>query len=225
MSQVPPPHVPPLPQSALVVQVLVVQYAAEQTLFVLVPQSAFEPQATVVHLALLHRTPVGHCASLEQTAALHLAPLHSLLAPQALSLAQLTAVHFAPLHALLTPQPLSPVQVAVPHLAPLHLLDTEQPVSPAQLTVAHLAPLQVLLAPHDKLSPQALVPLHFALHTEPEEVQSLSMEQAEAAPQVAPAPQVAFEVQAWPIFAPLEQVREQVPLVAPQMPVSQSACL
>jgi hypothetical protein len=217
--------VPPLPQSAFVVQVFVVQNAAEQTSLVLVPQSAFEPQGTVVHFALLHGTPVGHWASLAQTAALHLAPLQSLLTPQALSLAQLVAVHLALLHTLLTPQPASAVQAAVPHLAPLHLLDTEQPVSPAQLTVEHLAPLQVLLAPHDKLSPQALVPLHFALHTEPEELQSASMEQAEAVEQVKPEPQFAFEVQAWPIFGPLEQVREQVPLVEPQMPVSQSACL
>jgi len=226
VSQVPPPHVPPLPQSAFVAQALVVQKANEQTLFVLGPQSALEPQATVLHLALLHTKFVGHCASFAQTPALHLAPLQSLLAPQALSLAQLSAVHFAPLHVLLTPQPLSPVQVAVPHLAPLHLLVTEQPVSPAQLTVAHLAPLQVLLAPHDKLSPQALVPLHFALHTEPEDVQSASMEQATVALlQVKPAPQVEFAVQTWPIFGPLEQVREQRPLVAPQIPVSQSACL
>lgn len=225
MSQVPPPHVPPLPQSAFVVQVLVVQYAAAQTLLEYVPQSAFEPQATVVHFALLHATPVGHCASLAHTAALHLAPLQMLLVPQALSLAQLTAVHLALLHTLLTPQPLSPVQAAVPHLAPLHLLDTEQPVSPAQLTVEHLALLQVLLALQDKLSPQALVPLHFALHTEPEEVQSVSMEHAVAPPQVNPVPQNEFVVQAWPIFGPLEQVREQVPLVEPQTPVSQSACL
>jgi len=89
-----------------------------------------------------------------------------------------------------------------------------------------LAPMQELLAPHAELAPQALVPLHFALvHTEPEEVQSVSMEQAEAAPQVAPAPQVAFEVHACPIFVPLEHVREQVPLVAPHTPLSQSACL
>ena len=60
VTQVPPPQVPPLPQSALAVQVLVEQSELEQTLFVLVPQSAFEPQGAEVHLALLHATPVGH---------------------------------------------------------------------------------------------------------------------------------------------------------------------
>lgn len=182
--QTPPPHVPPLPHSAFVVQALVVQYADAQTLFVLVPQSAFEPHGTVVHLALLHSTPVGHWVSLAQVAALHLAPLHSLLTEQPPSPAQLEAVHFALLQSLLTPQLLSPVHDAVAHLAPLQILVREQPVSPAQLTVAHLALLQSLLTPQDKSSPQAFA-LHLTLvHTEPEEVQSVSTEQEVAEPQV-----------------------------------------
>jgi hypothetical protein len=53
-------HVPPLPQSAFALQALVVQKAVEHTSLVLVPQSAFEPQGTEVHFALLHSTPVAH---------------------------------------------------------------------------------------------------------------------------------------------------------------------
>ena len=120
---VPPPQIPPLPHSLLVVQVLLVQDAVEQTLFVLVPQSAFEPQGTEVHLALLQSAPVGHCESLAQIAVLlHLAPLHNLLTAQALSPAQLAAVHFAALHTPLTAQLASSPQLFALHFT---LLQTE----------------------------------------------------------------------------------------------------
>src|SRR6478736_817963 len=195
-------HAPPPPQSAFVEQALVVQYEDAHTLLVLVPQSAFEPQETVVHFALLQSTPLGHWASLAQLAALHLAPLQSLL----------------------TPQLPSPVHAAVAHLAPLHVLVREHAVSAAQLTVAHLALLHDLLTAQDRSSPQAFA-LHFTpVHTEPEEVQSVSTEQAVAVPQVNPL-QLELELQVWPIFGPLEQVREQTPLVAPQIPLSQSDAL
>jgi hypothetical protein len=59
--QLPPPQVPPLPQSAFALHALVVQKALEQTSLELVPQSALEPQlAGVVHFALLQSTPVAH---------------------------------------------------------------------------------------------------------------------------------------------------------------------
>src|SRR6478735_3837723 len=159
-------------------------------------------------------------------AELHFAPLHSLLTEQALSPAQVAAVHLALLHKLLTPQLLSPVQAAVAHFAPLHTLLTEQAVSPAHVTLVHLALLQRLLA-GQPLSPVHAGPaLHFTLvHTEPDELQSVSTEHREAAPHTTLPPQKAFVVQARPLLMPEGQVRVQVPLVAPQIPLSQSAAL
>lgn len=59
--QLPPPQVPPVPQSAFALQALVVQKAFEQTSLVLVPQSAFELQlGGGVHFAVLQRLPVPH---------------------------------------------------------------------------------------------------------------------------------------------------------------------
>jgi len=156
---------------------------------------------------------------------LHLAPLHRLLAGHAASLAQASAVHLALLHNLLTPQVLSPVQAAVAHFAPLHSLLTEQAVSPAHVATVHVALLHSLLTPQLKSSPQDLA-LHFTLlHTALGDVQSVSTEQRVAELQVTPAPQSLFAAHVMPFFVPDAQVRVHVPLVAPQMPLSQSAAL
>jgi hypothetical protein len=58
--QLPPPQVPLEPQSALELQLFVVHMGDEQESFELVPQSAFEPQATDVHLAPAQVTPLAH---------------------------------------------------------------------------------------------------------------------------------------------------------------------
>ena len=59
--QLPPPQVPPLPQSAFALQALVVHRAPEQTSLELVPQSAFELQlGGGVHFALPQSDPVAH---------------------------------------------------------------------------------------------------------------------------------------------------------------------
>jgi len=102
----------------------------------------------------------------------------------------------------------------------------EQALSLVQAGPAvHLAAVHTLLTPQDKSSPQALA-LHFTLvHTAPEEVQSVSTEQADAAPQTTEPPQKAFVVQIRPLLMPEGQVRVQMPLVAPQIPLSQSAAL
>lgn len=82
-----------------------------------------------------------------------------------------------------------------------------------------------MLTPQVKSSPQAFA-LHFAaVQTAFGDVQSVSTEQADAALHVTPTPQSAFTAQAKPFLRPEAQVREQVLLVAPQMPLSQSAAL
>src|SRR6478735_8946541 len=160
-------------------------------------------------------------------AELHFAPLHSLLTEQALSPAQVAAVHLALLQRLLAGQPLSPVHAGpAVHFALLQRLLAGQAESLAQVGLAvHFAAVQTLLTPQAASSPQAFA-LHFTLvHTEPDELQSVSTEHREAAPHTTLPPQKAFVVQARPLLMPEGQVRVQVPLVAPQIPLSQSAAL
>ena len=58
--QLPPPHVPLAPQSALELQLFVVHTGDEQESFELVPQSVFEPHGADVHLAPAQVTPAAH---------------------------------------------------------------------------------------------------------------------------------------------------------------------
>ena len=182
--------------------------------------------AVLLHLAPLHSLLTPQALSPAQVATVHLALLQRPLASQLLSPVQAAVGHLAPLHSLLTPQALSPAQVATVHLAPLHSLLARQVLSPVQAGPAvHFAVLHSLLTPQVRSSPQAFA-LHFTLvHTAPDEVQSVSTEQADAAPQTTLPPQKALVVQISPLFTPEGQVRVQMPLVAPQMPLSQSAAL
>jgi len=111
-------------------------------------------------------------------------------------------------------------------LALLHKLLAGQAASLAQVGPAvHFAALQILLTPQARSSPHALA-LHFTLvHTEPDEAQSVSTEQADAAPHTTLPPQNAFVVQARPLLMPEGHVRVHRPLVAPQIPLSQSPAL